>query len=331
MAKNKHFYYDSESGEYLPLQYDSQKKFIHSLSYWLINGFVITTFVLAILTKTAGTPSEIALKYENKALVEHLRNTEESLTELEQQLQYISEMDSDMYRSVLGMNPVDKDLRIAGTGGSDIYSGFDVHSRPTSEILRETASKVDQLERQISVQILSFEEIKSYYNSNQDRLRNIPAIKPVNGILLSGFGMRIHPVLRYRRMHEGLDFRADVGTEIYATGDGIVKFAGRKGTYGNLLEIDHGFGMITRYAHLSSFEDGIRPGKRVKRGEMVAYSGNTGLSEGPHLHYEVLIDGKPSDPLQYLIADISPEEYLLFREAEETHMSSISMADDNDE
>src|SRR5690625_7661728 len=89
-------------------------------------------------------------------------------------------------------------------------------------------------------------------------MRNIPAIKPVNGILLSGFGMRIHPVLRYRRMHEGIDFRADVGTEIHATGDGVVKFAGRKGTYGNLLEIDHGFCMITSYAHISSFVYGIR-------------------------------------------------------------------------
>lgn len=327
MLKQKHYYYDSESGKFVPLQYDSRKKLIHSLSYWLINGFVIVTFVLAILSKSAGTPSEIALKYENKALAEHLRQTEESLTELERQLHYISKMDSDMYRSVLGMEPVSEDLRKAGTGGADIYSKFDVHSQSTAELLRNTASKVDQLERQISVQILSFEEIKSFYNSNQERMRNIPAIKPVNGILLSGFGMRIHPVLRYRRMHEGIDFRADVGTEIHATGDGVVKFAGRKGTYGNLLEIDHGFGMITRYAHLSSFEDGIRPGKRVKRGELVAYSGNTGLSEGPHLHYEILVDGKPVDPLQYLIADISPEEYLLFREEEEESDFSISMAD----
>lgn len=326
MSKHKHYYYDSESGEFVPLQYDSQKKLIHSLSFWLINGFVIASLFLAVLTKTAGTPSEIALRYENRALVEHLQHTQESLTELEQQLQHISKMDSDMYRSVLGMDPVSDDLRRAGTGGADIYSEYDYYSQPTSEILRNTASKVDQLERQISVQILSFDEIKSYYNSNQDRLRNIPAIKPVNGILLSGFGMRIHPVLRYRRMHEGIDFRADVGTEIYATGDGIVKFAGRKGTYGNLLEIDHGFGMISRFAHLSSFEDGIRPGQRVKRGERVAYSGNTGLSEGPHLHYEIIIDGKPVDPLQYVIADISPEEYLLFREAEENNFS-ISMAE----
>lgn len=326
MSKNNHYYYDEERCEFVPVQYNRSKKLIHSISFWLINGFVFAIFALSILTKTIGTPAEIALKDENRALVNHLKKTDKTLGEMQNQLEFIAKMDNEMYRTILGIDPVTEDRRLAGIGGSDIYSNYDYHSEDASDILRKTASKLDQIERKINVQILSFEEIKSHYNTNQDRLRNIPAIKPVNGILLSGYGMRLHPVLRYKRMHDGVDFRADVNTEVFATGDGVVRFASRNGSYGNLLEIDHGFGIVTRYAHLSSFAKGVRPGKRVQRGEMVGYTGSTGLTEGPHLHYEVLVDDKPTDPLTYLIADISPEEYLMFRESNEGAENQFSIS-----
>lgn len=328
MSDKTHYFYDSERCEFVPLKYNTKKKLIHSLSFWLINCIVIACLGLAILSKYVGTPSEIALKDENKTLINQLKKAETSILDIENQLSYIAQLDNEMYRSILGLDPLSDELRMAGTGGADIYAEFDFHSKEASEILRNTASKLDQLERQINVQMLSFDEIKSYYNSNQNRLRNIPAIKPVNGIILSSFGMRVHPVLRYKRMHEGIDFRADINTDVYATGDGIVKFAGRRGTYGNLLEIDHGFGMVTRYAHLANFSDGIRVGKKVERGEIVAYTGNSGLTQGPHLHYEVLADGKPVDPLNYLIADITPEEYLMFKENMSTGDEfTISFAD----
>jgi murein DD-endopeptidase MepM/ murein hydrolase activator NlpD len=316
MSDKNHYYYDPDRFEFVPLSYDSNKKLVHSLSFWLINGIVLGFLAFAILTKSIGTPAEIALKDENRTLIEQLRHAEVSISEFENQLEEMSEFDNELYRTILGLDPVAADLRRAGTGGADIYSEFDYHSREASEILRSTASKLDRLERKINVQKLSFEEIKSHYNTNKERLRNIPAIKPVNGIILSGYGMRPHPVLGYRRMHEGVDFRAEINTEIHATGDGVVKFAGRRGSYGNLLEIDHGFGIITRYAHLSRFEEGIRPGRKVSRGEIVAYSGNSGLTQGPHLHYEIYLDGKPTNPINYMIADITPEEYMIFKELE---------------
>lgn len=329
MSKNNHFYYDEERCEFVPVKYNRSKKLVHSISFWLINGFVFAIFALSVLTKTIGTPAEIALKDENRALVSHLKETDKTLNEMQKQLEFIADMDNEMYRTIVGMEPLTEDMRLTGTGGADVYADYDYHSKDASDILRSTASKLDQLEQQMNVQVLSFEEIKSYYNSNQDRLRNIPAIKPVNGILLSGYGMRLHPVLRYKRMHEGVDFRADVNTEVFATGDGVVRFASKNGSYGNLLEIDHGFGMVTRYAHLSSFAKGVRPGKRVQRGDLVAYTGDTGLTEGPHLHYEVMVDGKPIDPLTYLIADISPEEYLMFKKTieHEENEFSLSFAD----
>lgn len=316
MAKKNHFYYDSERCEFVPVEYDLNKKLIHSLSFWLINGIVLATFGIAILTNYIGTPSEIMLKDENKALVEQLKRAESSIVDIENQLASISELDDEMYRTILGLDPISEDLRMSGIGGTDAYSHFDYYTDETAEILRSTASKLDRLERRLGVQKVSFDEVKNYYNVNQERLKSIPAIRPVNGIIISGYGMRIHPVLRYKRMHEGIDFRADINTEVYATGDGVVKFAGRNGTFGNLIEIDHGFGFVTRYAHLSTFADGLRAGDEVKRGKLIGYSGNSGLTEGPHLHYEVLAKNRAIDPLTYLIADVTPEEYLLFRQSE---------------
>lgn len=316
MAQKNHFYYDSDRCEFVPIEYDLKKKLIHSFSFWLINGIVLATFGISLLTNFVGTPSEIMLKDENKALVKQLKRAESSLTNIEQQLKTISELDNEMYRTILGLEPVTEDLRMAGTGGYDAYSEFDYYSEETSEILRSTASKLDRMERRLGVQKVSFSEVKNYYGSNQERLKSIPAIRPVNGIIISGYGMRIHPVLRYKRMHEGIDFRADIATEVYATGDGVVKFAGRQGTYGNLIEIDHGFDFVTRYAHLSNFADNLRVGKKVKRGDLIGYTGNTGLTEGPHLHYEVLEKNRSIDPLNYLIADVTPEEYLLFKQSE---------------
>lgn len=322
MAKKDHFYYDSERCEFVPIEYDFKKKVIHSLSFWLINGVVLAAFGIAILTNYVGTPAEIMLMDENKALTEQLERAESSIIDIENQLQTISELDNEMYRTILGLDPITEDLRVGGTGGTDRYSQFDYYSEETSEILRSTASRLDKLERRLGVQKVSFDEVKSYYNSNQERLKSIPAIRPVNGIIISGFGMRIHPVLRYKRMHEGIDFRADINTDVHTTGDGVVKYAGRKGTFGNLVEIDHGFGFTTRYAHLSGFAEGIRPGVEVKRGDLIAYSGNSGLTEGPHLHYEVLVNNHTIDPLTYLIADVTPEEYLLFRQQEDSSSPS---------
>lgn len=324
--KNNHFYYDEERCEFVPVIYSIKKRLINSFSFWVINGSVLAIIALSLLTNFVGTPAEIRLKDENRILQEQLSKTSTSISTLEDELQRIAQLDNEMYRTILGVEPLSQDVRIAGIGGADPYAHFDFYNKNTSELLRSTASRIDQLERRIGIQKHSFDEIKAYYNQNQTRLRNMPAIKPANGIIISGFGMRTHPILRYNRMHEGVDFRAEVNTEVFATGNGVITFAGRRGAYGNLVEIDHGFGIITRYAHLSTFESGIRTGTEVERGQVIAYSGNTGRSAGPHLHYEVLVDGSPNDPINFMIADISPEEYLMFKEYE-NGASTISLGE----
>jgi murein DD-endopeptidase MepM/ murein hydrolase activator NlpD len=323
MADTNHFYYDPERCEFVPVHYERKKRTLHNLSFWLINGIVLASIGIAILSYSIGTPAEIALKAENQVLMDQLEVTKSSIVELESRLNTIAELDNEMYRSVLGLDPIPYEERMAGTGGADVYSEFDLYSEDASEILRWTASKLDNLERRMNIQKLSFEEVKAYYNENQERMSHLPAIRPLSGILLSGYGMRVHPVLKYQRLHEGADFRADIGTEVFSTGEGVVKYAGRRGTYGNLLEIDHGFGYTTRYAHLSGFAEGIRAGAKVSRGQLVAYTGNTGVSEGPHLHYEVRVNGRSVDPLNYLFADITPEEFQMYREISEKNPMSM--------
>lgn len=323
MALDNYYYYNKDTCDFVPVEYAPLERIVYTACIWILCGVVLSGTGIAILTASIGTPAEIALKAENRELIKQLKTTKSSIEELDKQIDMLAKVDNEMYRSVLGMDPIPYDERQAGVGGADVYSDFDVYSEETAEILKQTAQSVESLQRSINIQKVSFAEIKDYYNKNREKMKHLPAIKPTQGILLSGYGMRYHPILNYRRMHEGLDFRANIGDEIFATGDGVVKYAGRKGTYGLLLVIDHGFGYETRYAHLSSFGEGIKSGTKVSRGDIVAYSGNTGRSEGPHLHYEILRNDKPIDPINYLFADTTPDEYIMYKEISENNQKSM--------
>ncbi len=278
--------------------------------------------LISLLSLWAGSPSEIALQEENSVLYEQLAETRDVIVELDEQISSITEVDNELYRSMLGIDPLPEDERLGGVGGADMHSEYDVFQQETSELLRWTAENVESLERRINIQKVSFNELQEHYNENREKMGHLPAVKPVNGQVLSGFGMREHPVLGYQRHHDGVDFRARIGTPIYATGDGVVQEAGRRGNYGIRIIIDHDYGYQTKYAHLNEIEDGIEPGTEVERGQQIAESGNTGVTSGPHLHYEVHQNNQPVDPLNYLFADLSPQEYREYRRiAEENPMS----------
>jgi murein DD-endopeptidase MepM/ murein hydrolase activator NlpD len=323
MALENYYYYDNERCDFIPIRYGPIERVVYTACLWILTGVVVAGLGIITLSSFAGTPSEIALKAENNELISQLRETRQRINHLDSKVQDLAKVDNEMYRTVLGMDPIPYDERKAGVGGADIYSNYDNYSEQASDILKWTANNLDNLQRRINIQKVSFEEIKKYYNENQSKLTHLPAIKPTKGVILSGFGMRLHPVLGYRLMHDGLDFRARPGTEIYATGDGVIKHASRKSTYGNLVIIDHGFGFETRYAHLSAFAKGIRVGTKVKRGDLIAYSGNTGRTKGPHLHYEVHKSNRPVDPLNYLFAEITPEEYITYKAIAENNPNSM--------
>lgn len=317
------YYFDEKECGFVPIEYKPQERLVHITCQLVLYGVVFAGLLIISLSNFAGTPAEIALKAENRELITQLNRTRSTIVNLDEQISRLAQTDNEIYRTVLGIDPISYDERRAGTGGADLYERFDIYQLETSELMRWTLTNLESLERRVNIQKLSFEELKYYYNENQEKMRHIPAIRPINSIITSGYGMRMHPVYRFRRMHEGLDFRARIGTPIYATGDGVVTLAGRHGAYGNTIKIDHGFGFETLYAHLSAFESGIRPGRRVQRGDLIGYTGNSGVVEGPHLHYEIHYNNRPVDPLNYMFADISPEEYIAFRKIAEENDRSM--------
>jgi len=318
-----YFYYDEKECQFIPVYYGSAERTVYTISLWILIGTVLSTLSLSLLSFSVGSPAEIALKAENQALYKQLNDTKSSIEYLDQQIEAIAHVDNELYRTMLGIDPISEGERQAGIGGADRHAAFDAYSESSSDLLRWTASNLESIERRINIQLLSFEEIKAHYNENKELMKNIPAIRPVSGIILSGHGMRRHPVLGYKRLHEGVDFRARVNTPVYTTGDGVVKSARRRGTYGLMLVIDHGHGYETRYAHLSSLADDIRPGTAVERGQIVAYSGNSGVTSGPHLHYEVRRNGESVDPLNYMFADLSPDEYIEYRRIADSNPMSM--------
>jgi murein DD-endopeptidase MepM/ murein hydrolase activator NlpD len=174
---------------------------------------------------------------------------------------------------------------------------------------------MERLSNKVEIQNQSYAYLFDRINQNKDYLRHLPAVKPVSGEVISGFGMRMHPIKAIRKMHTGIDFTANLNTPVHAAGDGVVRLAGQsRGGYGVQVEVDHGgYGYITKYAHLASTV--VQQGEHVKRGQIIGYSGTTGLSKGPHLHYEVIKDGQKIDPIDYFYGDQTPEEYVKLREA----------------
>lgn len=323
MSLKNHYYYDEDTCEFIPIEYKRREQVIYNLSIWILTGVVLAGLGIIFLSTRIGSPAELALKAENETLQEQLESTKQALVNLDGKMEEIAIRDNEIYRAVLGLDSITPEERQAGTGGADEYDEFDIYSESTADLLKWTASKVDNLERKIGIQNLSFEEIKNEYNTNKEQMSHMPAIKPTSGILLSGFGMRDHPILKYRRPHNGLDFRADIGAPVYATGDGKVKYMGRQGTLGRIVIIDHGFGYETLYAHLSAYGEGLKTGSTVTRGMQIAKAGDSGLSEGPHLHYEIKFNGKYIDPMHFLFADTSPEEYLMFKQISESNSKSL--------
>jgi murein DD-endopeptidase MepM/ murein hydrolase activator NlpD len=305
------------------MEYNKAEQVVYNLCVWVLTGVVLSGLGIILLSTQIGTPAELALKAENEILYSQLETTKQSIIDIDNQLKSIAESDNEVYRSVLGLEEISADEREAGTGGGAPNPEFEVYNQSTAELLKWTSSKIENLERRVSIQKLSFEELKQAYNTNKEKLQHLPAIKPTSGILLSSFGMREHPVLGYPRRHGGADFRADIGSPVYSTADGKIHYVGLRGTLGRIIVIDHGYGYETLYAHLSTVPKEIKKGTEVKRGMLIGYSGNSGLTEGPHLHYEIHLNKQKVNPIYYLFADISPEEYLLFQKIAETNTKSM--------
>jgi len=281
-------------------------KTILYLSPSIVMGLVFAYF----FTRQLDSPKEKLLKGEIEVYKAEIQRLGQDMDLVSRALDDIEKRDEDLYRLALYADRFPEELRIMGTGGSERYAYLDGYSN--SELLKSTSVKMDQLESRLHSQSLSFKELLELAKNKEKMLASVPAIQPVSNKELkrmaSGFGYRIDPIYKTRRMHTGMDFTANVGTEVYATGDGVIEELEQSGWgYGNAIVINHGFGFKTRYAHLSAFK--VKQGQRVKRGELIGLVGNTGKSTGPHLHYEVVKGGVKVNPIHYYHSDLTPAQY----------------------
>lgn len=234
-----------------------------------------------------------SLREENNTLKESLDRMTAQFATLNTELDSLSKVNNQL-RLAANLQPLTKDEYSVGIGGGSFDNSVDFLNNPSEEKLKQVLSYVDEVSRKVAFEKEQYNEISSKLKENQELYKAIPAIKPCKGEETDGFGMRMHPILHIRRMHDGVDFMADVGSSVYATGDGVVDFVGYRGGYGLAVEIDHGFGYVTVYAHLSKAL--VKENQKVKRGQEIAETGNTGLSTGPHLHYEVHHNGVALNP-----------------------------------
>jgi murein DD-endopeptidase MepM/ murein hydrolase activator NlpD len=230
----------------------------------------------------------------------------------------LQDRDASIYRAIFEADPISPSIRQGGFGGVEKYRELEGYA--SSETLINLNKKIDKLSKQMYVQSKSFDELSKLASRKTEFLASVPAIQPLSNKNLrrmaSGFGYRVHPIYKTHKMHTGIDFTAPTGTPVYSTGNGrVVKVElGHRG-YGNHVVISHGFGYQTLYGHLHKAK--VREGQEVKRGQLIGYIGNTGLSSGPHLHYEVIKGSRKINPINYFFNDLNEDEYQAMREMSE--------------
>lgn len=270
-------------------------------------GLGAGSFIVLLLI--FGSPSEKDLRMENSRLQAQYHILSSRLDESLQVMKGLQQRDDNLYRVMMQADPVADALRTPSYNKTNRYE--DLMELPSAKLVVNTTQKMDLLERQLYIQSKSFDEVLALCKKHDEMLECIPAIQPVSNKDLkqtaSGYGTRIDPIYKTVKFHSGMDFSANVGTPVYATGNGVVRKAGWEGLYGNCIQIDHGFGYVTRYAHLSKID--VRVGQKVVRGETIGKVGTTGKSTGPHLHYEVMVKGQIVNPVNYYFMDLNADDY----------------------
>jgi murein DD-endopeptidase MepM/ murein hydrolase activator NlpD len=322
------YYYDTESCKYVRVR----KKPIDVLLN--VVGVISLTLIMAggllwLSSNYFESPKELILKNEVKELEFYYQDLRQKVDNLDKILGDMEYRDDNIYRVVLGSEPIDKSIREAGVGGAMRYSDIRDKDIGHEELIIQLNEAVDKLRRKVYIESKSQDELIALADHKEKLFAAIPAIQPVpkkqTVVLASGYGIRIHPIYKVRKMHFGIDFAAPIGTPIYATADGTIEDVQTNlvAGYGNKIDIDHGFGYRTRYAHMHMFV--VREGQKVKRGDLIGYVGNTGISTAPHVHYEVFINGVQVNPVHYFFNDLNPAEYAKIIELASIENQSLGM------
>lgn len=311
MSKVK-YYYDSENLAYRKIETKRRKKFAYVVLFLLSSAlFGFLCLVALINTPYFETPKDKILTSELENMKINYQLLNKKVEVMDEALTAIEERDNNIYRIYFNTSPISEEERKSGFGGINRYK--DLEGFNNSELVINTSKKVDRLMKELAIQSKSLNEIVELGKQKEKLLAAIPAIQPVKNEdlkrMASGYGYRSDPFTKIRKFHYGMDFTAKTGTPVFASGDGVVLKADNSlSGYGNHIEINHGYGYVTLYAHLSKYN--CRPGQRVKRGDIIGYVGSTGRSEAPHLHYEVIKNGEKVNPINFYYGSISAEEYV---------------------
>ena len=285
---------------------------IRRISFNVLFGVVLGVVLVFVGLQFVDSPKEHSLERQVAQYKRQTRLLSDRVERAERVLENIEERDDVLYRTIFSSEPISDAERHSGIGGVERYAEFD--QMENGALLKATSQQVDDLTKRLYVESKSLDELYEMARNKSERMAAMPAILPIEKNkckVVSGFGYRYHPILHYRRLHSGIDMTAPKGTPIYATGDGVVRIAGRSSEgysgYGIVALVDHGYGFQTLYAHMQSVK--VRVGQKVKRGEQIGTVGSSGMSSGNHLHYEVIQNGKKVDPVYYFFNDLTPAEY----------------------
>lgn len=292
---------------------EQKQNFVHHILVvvrHLLSGTIIGALLLYAFIFWVGSPAQWRLEKEHRVLEQNYRYLEARLDEALDVLSDIGERDDNLYRLILQGEPIGKEARQRLVLN---YARFDsLRYLDDAQLVLSVEQKMDLVERQLYLQSKSFDEVAALIQNQEDRLLHTPSIQPVNNKdlkqMASGYGWRVDPIYNLQKFHEGMDFSADLGTDIVCTANGRVIEAGwDTGGYGLCVVIDHGYGYKTRYAHMS--KKSVSVGQNVKRGQKLGEVGCTGKSTGNHLHYEVWLRDQVQNPANYYFMDLSPEQY----------------------
>lgn len=308
MAKKK-FIFNSQTLDYEEYKTTWKQRLVRFFTFIIAAG-LFGSGIYYLITEFAGSPKEIFQEREIEFLKLQYEIMNDKIDKIDALMTEMQDRDNNIYRVIFEAEPIPSSIRKAGYGDASRYEVLNGYEN--SEMVSNIAKKIDILESQLYVQSKSFDDVYNMAVNKKDMLGCIPAIMPLKNVdvtrISSHYGYRTDPFYKVQKFHGGIDFSAPIGTPIYCPGDGkVVKVEKAKSGYGNFIIIDHGYGYKTRYAHIN--ESLVRVGQKVKRGEEIAHVGNSGKSTAPHLHYEVIKNGKNVNPINFFFNDLTPQEY----------------------
>ncbi len=306
MSRNK-YTFNPESLHYKPLENNLKNRIIRTAVY-IFASLIVALGMVVIYSIIFDTPREREERQEYKALTQDYAILNEKYNRIDTVMQDLKNIDENIYRTIFETEP------LGGHTTTDVRSADFAYLLGMTDlaIVDSTAIELKEAMNLISKQSPDYQNLIANAGHRKEMLPCIPAIQPIENKdltrLASGFGYRMHPIYKIEKFHEGIDFTAPTGTDVFATGDGVIADIDRSARgYGNMVSIDHGFGYKTSYSHLDEIK--VRQGQKVKRGDVIGLVGNTGLSVAPHLHYEVLLHDKPVNPVNYFFLELKPEDY----------------------